>query len=159
MDKTEIRRTLDKAREEIECGDCEIAYDLLMPQVNKKSAEALYLFSMFAVSNQESIEDFEKRSVSLLIESAKLGYAPAQFTLGLHYESGDLVSQDKLKAALLFKAAAQGGYAEAKLNYGLDLYYGTNGIPRDVESGLEYIEMAARSGLERASETLSDLKI
>jgi len=58
------------------------------------------------------------------------------------------------RAAKLFKLAALAGDESAQLSYGLDLYYGSNGIEKDIELGLEYIRLSASSGIEAAREVL-----
>lgn len=65
-----------------------------------------------------------------------------------------MVKQDKVKAAQLFKLAAIAGDVVAQCSYGLDLYYGSNGIAKDVELGLEYLRLSANSGVETAIEAL-----
>ncbi len=57
-----------------------------------------------------------------------MGYAPAIYSLAVCYDLGDLVTRDADKASLLFKQAAELGHSKAKLNHGLDLFYGSNGI-------------------------------
>ncbi|MFV0477815.1 MAG: tetratricopeptide repeat protein [Parahaliea sp.] len=157
MDKLEIRQSLDNAKKEIEQGDCNLAYKILQPLIDEENPEAMYLFSMFSVLNDESIEDFEQRSVRLLTKAAACEYPPAQYALGVYYDGGGLVEQDKLKAAMLFKAAAINGYSKAQLGYGLDLFYGSNGIQKNVELGLNYIRRAADAGIEEAVKTLDEL--
>ncbi|UTW46343.1 sel1 repeat family protein [bacterium SCSIO 12696] len=158
MDKIQTRQILDDAKKEIEQGDCSLAYKILQPLINDENPEALYLFSMFGLSNGESIEEFEKRSVRLLTKAAGFEYPPAQYALGVYYDGGDLVEQDKLKAAMLFKAAAINGHSKAQLSYGLDLFYGSNGVKKDHILGLKYIQKAAEAGVEEAAEVLSELK-
>lgn len=157
MDKLQIRQVLDDAKKEIDQGDCSLAYKILQPLIEEENPEALYLFSMFSLPNDESIEDFEQRSVKLLTKAAEYEYPPAQYALGVYYDGGDLVKRDKVKAAMLFKAAAINGYPKAQLSYGLDLYYGSNGIQKSVDLGLDYIRKAADNGVEEAVETLDDL--
>lgn len=157
MDKLQVRQSLDDAKKAIEQGDCSLAYKILKPLIDDDNPEALYLFSMFSLPNDESIKDFEQRSVRVLTKAAACEYPPAQYALGVYYDGGDLVKQDKLKAAMLFKAAAISGYSKAQLSYGLDLYYGSNGIPKDVDRGLDYIRKAADAGIEDAVEALDDL--
>ena len=157
MDKLLIRESLNAAKKEIEQGDCCLAYKILQPLIEDGIPEALFLFSMFSLPNSESIEDFEKRSVRLLVEAAACEYPPAQYALGICYDGGDLVEQDKLKAALLFKAAAIGGYSKAQLSYGLDLYYGSNGIQKDTELGVVFVRKAAETGIAEAVTFLDEL--
>lgn len=157
MDNIDVRKDLDSARKEIEEGDCKIAYSILLPHIEKKNAEAIFLYSMFSLQGQESTEEFEQRSFMLLRESAELGYPPALYTLGVYYDAGDMVERDAIKASSLFKAAAEKGHVRAKLSYGLDLYYGSNGIPKDESLGLSFIKQAVDEEVDGAKETLDKL--
>lgn len=157
MDKLRVRQALDSAKKEIEQGDCSLAYKALQPLIEIENPEALYLFSMFCLPDSETIEEFEQRSFSVLMKAAEKEYPPAQYALGVYYDGGDIVKQDKLKAALLFKNSANNGYPKAQLSYGLDLYYGSNGIQEDICLGLSFIREAAANGIEEAAETLKEL--
>lgn len=87
-----------------------------------------------------------------------LGYAPAIYELGICYEIGDLVPQDPSKAAALHRRAAELGNARAKLGYGLNLFYGSNGTEKNPELGLAFIRQAADENVEGAEARWKDLK-
>jgi TPR repeat protein len=157
MDKLQIKQDLANAKKEIEQGDCGLAYKILCPLINSEEPEALYLYSMFGLLNDETIEEFEHRSVKLLMRATELEYPPAQFALGVYYEGGDLVKKDDLLAAQLFKKAALNGHPKSQLSYGLDLYYGSNGITKDQKLGLSYIKKAADNKIEEAIEALENI--
>lgn len=157
MDKFQVKQDLANAKKEIEHGDCGLAYKILCPLIKSEEPEALYLYSMFGLLNDETIEEFEHRSVKLLMRATELEYPPAQFALGVYYEGGNFVKKNDLMAAQLFKKSALNGYPKAQLSYGLDLYYGSNGIIKDQKLGMSYIRKAADNKVEGAIETLDDV--
>lgn len=135
MDETYIQRSLRDTREKLEVGDCRSAYELLMPLVSEGNSEALFLYSTFSLPEMEADEDFDERRVRLLQVSSNSGYVPAIYELAVCYDIGDLVETDPVKASALYKRAAEAGHSKAKLNHGLDLYYGSNGMPQGCGAG------------------------
>jgi TPR repeat protein len=140
-----------KAARIIESGDCSQAYRLLKPYIEQGRAEAIFLFSKFS-RESETDDEFERRSLECLERAAAANYPPALYALGVCYDLGELTVRDPLKAARLFESAASGGYAKAKLSHGLNLYYGSNGVAKDVNAGLELIRAAAADGVQGAIE-------
>lgn len=140
-----------RASQLIDSGDCAEAYKLLKPLIDEGQAEALFLFSKFSIRS-ESDEEFERRSLKCLERAAAAHYPPALYALGVCYDAGEMTAYDPLMAARLFEQAAIGGYAKAKLSHGLNLYYGSNGVMKDVTAGLEFIRAAADDGVEGAIE-------
>ena len=57
----------------------------------------------------------------------------------------DMVGVDKIKAAQLFKRAAELKYAESQCIHGTALLYGVGYFEKDERSGLEYILQSARA--------------
>jgi TPR repeat protein len=157
MVNSNISELLKKARHEIDCGECKTALGILMPLIKGKNPEALFLYSMFSVSGEETDEEFEQRSISLLKESSDLGYAPAMYALAVCYKFGDLVPKDVSRSQALFKKSADAGYARAKLEHGLNLVYGTEKIEQNEKLGISLIKEAADEGLEEAIDTLQQL--
>jgi len=146
-----------KANGLIESGKYEKAYELLLPLLDKRDPEALFLFSTFQVDTSESIQEFEIRSLNLIKEAADLELPEALYTLGVIYETGDGVTSDMNKASSLFKKAAERGHSRAKLSYGLDLVYGSNGISQDKILGLTFIKESVSEGVEGAEELLDSI--
>lgn len=72
------------------------------------------------------------------MEKAKLGYADAQFSLGLLYQDGREVPWDyEAAAAWLLQAAEQG---HAKAAYELSACYASGkGVPEDIEKAAEWM--------------------
>lgn len=158
MDESQIPFLLDKARKNINRGRFLSAKKILLPLVECKNPEAMFLYSNFSIKNDETEENFDKRSISLLIESSKLGYVPAMYALAVCYCYGDGVKEDRTLASSIFKELAERGYSRAKLDYGLDLYYGSNGIQKDKEFGLYYIRQAVIDKVDGAAEKLKELE-
>ena len=113
----------------------------------------MFLYSKFALKS-ETDEEFERRSVACLERAAEAGYGPAPYSLGVCYDSGELVAFDPVKAAMLFEEASKHGYAKAKSSHGLHLFYGSNGVPKDVAAGMALIRAAADERVEDAIEFL-----
>lgn len=155
MGKT-TRAKIHAARLEAERGKFRNAYEVIRPLLEIGVPEALYLYSTFSVSDSETDADFERRSLDLLLRAADLGYAPALYALGTCYEAGDLVRADAPHAALLMKAAADAGHPKAKFRHGLNLYHGSNEIPREEHLGLTLMRAAAIQGVSEAEDFLKD---
>ncbi len=150
MANENIEDIIEKARDMIEIGRCEKAYKLLSPLIMKNHPEALFLYSTFSVSGKETDEEFERRSFDLLKISAEEGYVPAIYSLAVCYDTGDLVESDSTKAAELYKAASDAGYSKGKFYHGLNLVYGSNGMLKDEDKGMQLIREAADEGVDGA---------
>ena len=147
---------LGAAQREAELGKFRDAYETLRPLLAREVPEALFMYSTFSVAGSESEAEFERRSLDLLRRAADLGYAPALYALGACYEVGDLVEADPQRAAVLLKDAAEKGYPKAKFRHGLNVYYGSNGMPRSEQSGLVLIRAAANEGIPEAADFLKE---
>jgi TPR repeat protein len=145
---------LGKAMQLIEVGECQKAYKLLAPLLDEGMPEAQFIYSTFSVSGEESIEQFEKRSISLLELASNAGYAPAMYALATCYDAGDIVARDEGKASSLYRKAAELGYPKAKLSHGLNLFYGSNGVIKNQENGLCLMKEALTEGVEGAMEEI-----
>lgn len=140
----------------VDLGNFRDAYEALRPLLARDVPEALFMYSAFSVAGSESEAEFERRSLDLLRRAAELDHAPALYALGVCYELGDLVEADPQRAALLLKASAESGYAKAKFRHGLNVYYGSNGMPRSEQSGLLLIRAAASDGITEAEDFLKE---
>lgn len=154
LDK-DIASTIKEALHEIDASNCDKAWELLKPLVDKKDKAAIFYASSFGIP-EEQIAAFEARRINQLQQSAEYGYAPAMHELAVYYDNGDLVSRDTKKAAQLFKHAAEKGHPHSQWIYGLDLLYGKNGINKDEELGLDYIKKSASAKFEGALESMSE---
>jgi hypothetical protein len=70
------------------------------------------------------------------------GNVQAQYTLGLMYEQGYGVTQDKSRAVLCYRKAAEEGHVQAqyRLSY---LYRHGQGVPRNLQQAALWYEKAA----------------
>lgn len=152
----EDQEKLDAAREAILNDNAQDAKDILDNFPDKNNPEALYLLSMFSFPESETHDEYDKRRIELIKQSAKMGYAPAVFSLGVEYDTGNLIEKDPAQAAKLFKQAAEAGHAHSQWIYGIDLIYGTNGIIKNEQLGVEYIKESAAAKFEGALTTLSE---
>ncbi|MFG6448908.1 tetratricopeptide repeat protein [Roseateles sp. BYS180W] len=150
------KAAISEAQRKIESGKFREAYEVLRPLLETEVPDALFLYSTFSLAGTESEAEFEKRSFELLERAADLGHAPALYALGVCYEVGDLVEANPIYAATLLKAAAEMGHAKAKFCHGLNLYHGSNGVPRSEGAGLALVRAAAQDGVEDAEEFLKD---
>ncbi len=157
MDKTHTEKLLHDAEMKMENGQFKTAYELIEPLLAKGNPAALFLYSHFSLSGTEREEEFEKRSIEMLKTAAETGFAPAVYSLAVCYELGDRIAMNKVRAADLFKQAAEARYAKAKVSHGLNTYYGSYGVSKDTVLGLELIREAASEGCDEASEALRDL--
>ncbi|MDP2226881.1 MAG: hypothetical protein Q8J78_05345 [Moraxellaceae bacterium] len=151
----DMRSLIGRVLDEIDESNCDKAWELLSPLVEKKDPVAIYYASSFGLS-AETLDEFERRRMEQLQQSAEHGYAPAIHELAIHYDSGELVPRDSNKAAKLFMQAAEKGHPHAQWIHGLDLLYGQNGMEKDEARGLKYIEKAAASKFEGALETMAE---
>lgn len=157
MNKTHNDQLLHDAEMKMGNGEFKKAYELIEPLLAEGNPTALFLYSHFSLSGTEREEEFEKRSIEMLKTAAETGFAPAVYSLAVCYELGDRIAMSKVRAADLFKQAAEAGYTKAKVSHGLNTYYGSYGVPKDAVLGLELIREAASEGCDEASEALRDL--
>jgi hypothetical protein len=93
-----------------------------------------------------SLESFNK-----LEESARMGSASAQYTLGLEYlkEKSLWVKYNSSAALFWFKKAEVGGEVWAKMQIGF-MYLTGLGVPQDYKKALKILEDASKDGSPRA---------
>ncbi|NLR73996.1 tetratricopeptide repeat protein [Leeia aquatica] len=158
MDDLKAHEVIRRAEDLIEAGGCQAAYDLLLPLLAEGRPEAMFLYAQFSISRLETDDEFELRSFKLLQQASERGYAPATYALGVCFEMGDLVEQDIIRASGLYKSASDSGYPKAKLTHGLNLFYGSLGVPKDEAQGLALVKQAIAEGVEGAAEALDLIK-
>jgi TPR repeat protein len=142
------------AKQKLDQDDGESARRILAPLIEAGNAEAMYLGANFSWG-KESPEQFERRHLEMLRDSAKRGYPPALYTLGTYFDMGDLLEADKTAAAALFKQAAEAGHAHSQWIYGIELLYGHGCYEKNEKEGIKLILEAAHAGFQGALETLA----
>jgi hypothetical protein len=84
---------------------------------------------------------------------AELGYAEAQYNMGVMYDEGAGVDQDLTTAVSWYRKAAEQGFIDAQTNLGMMLYHG-QGIPRDHHEAAAWFKQAASQGDQEAAKYL-----
>ena len=112
----------------------------------------LFIMAFAACSSNETPEykfvEMEKKAIA--------GDAVAFFNLGIMYEKGIDVPQDKLKAAEWYRKAAEKGLVQAQFRLG-SLYYHGQGVPKDLKQAAEWYTKAAEQGYPPAQAALGNM--
>jgi TPR repeat protein len=98
---------------------------------------------LFGLAACNDVETREQKFANTEKKAAG-GNVQAQYTLGLMYEQGYGVTQDKSRAVLCYRKAAEEGHVQAQYRLGY-LYYHGQGVPRaiDLQQATEWYEKAA----------------
>jgi TPR repeat protein len=121
----------------------------MQPTINVIAMKAWALISILAILalRLASCADPETREQRFAHteKQAAGGDVPAIYNLGLMYEQGFGVAQDKCQAALCYQKAAEKGQVQAQYRLGY-LYYHGQGVPRDLQQAAEWYRKAAEQG-------------
>ena len=101
----------------------------------------LLLCLLLASCGEEKTVEGEKT----VQERAKAGNAMAQYNLGLMYDKGEGVPQDKAEAVKWYRKAAEQGDADAQVNLGF-MYGNGDGVPKDYAEAAKWYHKAAEQG-------------
>ena len=149
-----VQKLLDIARDHLKADQFAEASSVLMPLIADGNPEALYLGACYSWGD-ETAEAFDRRCLDWLTKSAMQEYPPALFVLAVCYNTGDLVSVDKAKAAQLFKRAAELKHAASQYTHAVDLLYGTSGIEKNELMGFKYLLESKEAKFQGAFELLA----
>ena len=92
--------------------------------------------------------DYEA-SYKLIRPLAQNGFAKAQYSLGVMYESGKGVNESLKKAKNWFQLAAEQGISKAQYKLGL-LYRNGKGVEKDYSKAIKWWKLAAKKGNTKA---------
>ena len=174
IEDTINKKNADEAREEMH----QRAVDCYTKAVKMNFAPAIYRLANFAENDQDFASAFK-----LYQSAADLNYPPAQNALGYYKMNGIMTNSDPKLAAVLYKQAADAGYAPAIYNYAhamewrdvekaIKLYkqvaFGENSIPQaafslarlyerslhDLRNAVSYYRIAYETGIQEAGECL-----
>ena len=125
---------------------------MIQARVLKKDPEAINSLGAKYFQGANGLNKDARRAVELWIEAAELGSIEALFNLGLAYDSGEGVGQDKAKAADFYKNAAMQGCAGARHNLGC----------REARKGnfgraVRHYLISAKMGLKGSLEAIKDV--
>ena len=90
------------------------------------------------------LEDYEA-ALSRWMPLAETGNASAQVFIGLMYNQGHAVDQDRNEAAKWYALASEQGYAPAKWRLAM-LYYHGSGLTKDYQKAADLYHSAAQQG-------------
>ena len=89
----------------------------------------------------------ETAEVRTVREKAEQGFAEAQYNLGVMYERGEGVAQDKAEAVTWCRKAAKQEHAEAKFSLGV-MYHNGEGVPEDKVQAFAWMLVATRAAMD-----------
>lgn len=155
MDNTMDATIKQHAEQLLEAGELEELYQLIAPLLAANDPYAQLLYSSFSLERlNESDDDFEKRSVTLLKAASAGGLADASYRLGVLYLYGDMTAEADQTSTVYFERAIEQGHSHAKFTHGFNLYYGTDQTPQNKPKGLQLLKAAADEGIALAAEEL-----
>ena len=149
---------LSLALRKFDAGETYEAHSLC-DQLKGKTTLAIMLSALFSKDN-ESESDFLNRHITSIQLAAEKGNSLAQYSMGVYYETGELVEQNQTYAEACYKNAAEQGMPLACYIYGTMLYYAhnTENVPLDPITGLKLLNIAAENGIQEAKSLLDSIK-
>ena len=125
----------------------------------KKAAEQgheLALHNAGGALLEEGIPERRAEAVSLLEKAVSLGLRKSKVLLGRMYLHGEFVQADPAKGVDDLSQAVEEGSVDARTILGAALVLGTNGVPKNRELGMAYLQEAAlENGNPHAREVLT----
>lgn len=98
-----------------------------------------------------------ENALKILTPLSKLGDPDAQFIIGLLHENGQYGhEQSYVKAAALFRSAADQGHAQSQFNLAM-FYYDGRGVEKSIEKMVFWLKKAEASGLVEATAALEEI--
>ena len=92
--------------------------EMVQARVKKKDPDAIHLLGQKYFFGSLGLQKDMRKAVELYTEAAELGSFDALFSLGIAYDRGEGVQQDKAKGFQFYKKAAMQGHAESRHNLG-----------------------------------------
>ena len=77
--------------------------------------------------------------------AAEQGHAEAQYNLGVMYQNGEGVQEDKREAVKWYRKSAEQGFARAQYNLG-SMYYNGEGVEEDKREAMKWYRKSAEQG-------------
>lgn len=134
-----------------------ISYDSpLYAQVSEiifAAAKAGHSSAQSAVGAQFEKEGNFEEGFEWRRKAAEQGLAEAQFSLGMYYDEGIVVIQNKEQAIKWYEKAANQGFAPAQNNLAI-MYENGEGVTQNYQKALELYRKAAEQGLVEAQYSL-----
>ena len=108
---------------------------------------------IYAKAEKAYNEQSYETAFKLYQKAAEQGYVPAQYNLGLMYDTGEGGIKNSTIAAEWYQKAAEQGYAEAQRILGDKYQYGI-GVTKNYEKAIEWYHKAAEQGNTEAQSDL-----
>ena len=153
-----VQRILNSARACIKKSRFNQLHKILNPLIKQGNPEALFLAANIS-RPRENAEQFERRHIEFIKQSAAGEYPPALYTLGVYYDMGDAapeIPHDPIKAVQIFKRGAELKHALCQHYHAEALLYGAHGIKKDVAAGLVYLRESAKAKFEGSLKLLAE---
>lgn len=128
-----------------DAGKDRVRFDPAAPEAVTERVDALLTLAKIALRGIGAPKN-PGDAVKWYGEAARLGFMPANNTLGMAHLNGFGVPQDARKALAYFKEAAEAGYAPAQYNLAKLYYNGDDGVAQDLKLAGAWFAAAARTG-------------
>lgn len=129
--------------------DYSTAYNFYQRSADAGNPTAYYNMAVMLFNNEVNIDEEENSrnlAYKYFLKSAELGCPDAQFFAGQLYEYGEHVEKDLVKAAQLYREAADNGNMAAQYNLGVLYTNGDGGVTKNIEQAKHYYQLAADQG-------------
>ena len=126
----------------------------LLENANKGDPKAQYHLGLMALASPKK-KDIN-RALNWFNLAAIQAFPPAQYGMGVLYDKGLGVTENKSTALLWYYAAAQNNYAKAQYNLGVFFLKGI-GTAVNLEEANSWFSKAAQQGIKKASKILAIL--
>ncbi len=124
----------------------------LLENANKGDPKAQYHLGLMALNSSK--ERDIKRALNWFNLAAIKAFPPAQYSMGVLYDKGLGVTENKSTALLWYYAAAQNNYAKAQYNLGVFFLKGIGTAVNLNEANL-WFSKAAQQGIKQAAKILA----
>ena len=124
----------------------------LLENANKGDPKAQYNLGLMALASSKK-KDIN-RALNWFNLAAIKAFPPAQYSMGVLYDKGLGVTENKSTALLWYYAAAQNNYAKAQYNLGVFFLKGIGTSVNLKEANL-WFSKAAQQGIKRAAKILA----
>tara|TARA_B100000214_G_C23753400_1_gene528853 strand:- start:145 stop:675 length:531 start_codon:yes stop_codon:yes gene_type:complete len=124
----------------------------LLENANKGDPKAQYNLGLIALASSKK-KDIN-RALNWFNLAAIKAFPPAQYSMGVLYDKGLGVTENKSTALLWYYAAAQNNYAKAQYNLGVFFLKGI-GTSVNLEEANLWFSKAARQGIKQAAKILA----
>lgn len=153
---SEAQSIIRAAEDAFSRGNIEVGKAMLGPLAVGREPAANVLLAQLS-SEDEPQESHEQRLLDAVTKAAEASFPPALYLLGYYYDEGECgLPVDRIRAANLFRAAAERGHAQSQWIHGIDLLRGTNGVSANEARGRQLLLSACEAGLQRALESVAE---